>query len=237
AAATYGGATYGGATYGDTTYGATTYGAAACPNRDAAAQHRDADDPGRRLVIHHISGLAALMTGADRDGFTHLREALRLADRITDPALLITAASDGILTGRDRHAATLARRAAAAGTNGQIPAALEVVALAEFAAGRYDAATEAALDGAATAGGQATAHHALLGLLAALFGDRATVDRLRPAAELGDWAAGVLDLVEGRPDDARNRLTPLVTGGDLILRIAVTPHLIEAGAPIALAAP
>jgi hypothetical protein len=96
------------------------------------------------------------MTGDDRDGFAHLRAVLHLADRVTDPALLITAATDGILTGRDQCAAMLARRAAALGTNGQIPAALEVVALAEFATGRYEAATEAALDGAATAGGSAT---------------------------------------------------------------------------------
>ncbi|NMO53644.1 helix-turn-helix transcriptional regulator [Actinoplanes sp. TBRC 11911] len=216
--------------------------------RHAAAHHRDTSDPQTRLAVHHLCGLADLLTGADDQGFGHLHEVLRLAGHVTDPALLIAAAADGILTGRDRCAATLAGRAAALGTKGQIPAALEVAAFAEFAAGRYDAATDAALDGAAVAG-RPGAHHALLSVLAALRGDRASMEpasggAIRDAAghyatgEFGDWAAGLLDLVEGRRTDALARLFPLVTGhGSPILRIAVTPHLIEAGAPGDVAGP
>lgn len=207
--------------------------------RRAAALYRDTTDPCRRLAVHHVAGLADLLTGADESGFAHLREALHLAARVADPALLIAAATDGILTGRDRCGARLAKRAAALGTRAQIPAALEVAALAEFAAGRYDAATDAALDGVATAGrsGLAAANYALLGLLAALVGDRATVERIGPGAEMGDWATGLLDLVEGRPADAVVRLAPLAGRGPLILCVAVTPHLVEAAAQAGVPGP
>jgi DNA-binding CsgD family transcriptional regulator len=205
--------------------------------RNAARQHRDAPGPNTQLAVHHVAGLADLLTGADDQGFAHLHEVLRLADRVTDPALLTAAATDGILTGRDRCGAVLAGRAAALGSKGQIPAALEVAALAEFAAGRYDAATEAALDGAALSGRSGT-HHALLGLLAALRGDRDSMERLQAADDFGDWAAGLLDLVEGRPADALARLFPLAREqSPPILRIAVTPHVIEAGAPGVVAGP
>jgi DNA-binding CsgD family transcriptional regulator len=210
--------------------------------RRAVAGHQRSPDPALRMAAEHVAGLADLLTGADATGFAHLCEALRLADRVTDPILLIAAATGGILTGRDRRGAQIAARAAALARTGGavalVPAALEVAALAEFAAGRYEAATAAALDGVATAGrsGLAAAHHALLGLLAALMGDRATtLDRIHPdgdAAPVGDWAAGLLDLVEGRPAEAVSRLTPLAAPpsgrGSLLLRIAVTPHLIEA---------
>ncbi len=214
--------------------------------RQAAARVRGIDksplDPDTEMALHQVVGLADLMTGADDAAFGHLREVLRLAEHTTDPAALIRAASTGILLGQDRRAARLAGRATAlaraVGNAPLVPEALEVAAFAELAAGRYDAATEAALDGAAVARSAgrpdlAGAHLALLGLLAAFAGDRET-SRERLAAghatgePLGDWAEALLDLVDGQPAAAAERLARIVAGGSMTLRVAVAPHLVEA---------
>ncbi|MFC3738501.1 LuxR C-terminal-related transcriptional regulator [Paractinoplanes deccanensis] len=202
----------------------------------------------RAMALHQVVGVADLMTGAEEAAFGHLREVLRLAERTADPAALIRAANTGILLGQDRRAARLAGRAAGlareSGAQALVPAALEVAAFADLAAGRYDHATASALDGAAVARGAgrpdlAGTHLALLGLLAAFVGDRETaLERLSATRQadaevraLGDWADALLDLVAGLPASAAERLARIVSGGgSLILRVAVTPHLLEAAA-------
>ena len=204
---------------------------------------------GLRLAFRQVVGVADLMSGADDAAFANFRAVLALADRVDDPNLLIGAAMAGVLVGQDRRGAHLAGRAAAlaraAGAHAVVPAALEAAAYAELAAGRHQAATAAALDGAAAAGRAgrhdlADTHLALLGVLAALAGDRATGEarcrqataRRDDARDLADWAYALLDLVEGRPGRASARLAALVAAppgrASTILRVAVIPHLIEA---------
>ncbi|WP_164842671.1 helix-turn-helix transcriptional regulator [Actinoplanes solisilvae] len=201
---------------------------------------------GHAMALHQVVGVADLMSGADDAAFGHLREVLRLAEHVTDPVALVRAANTGILLGQGERAARLGHRAAAsARTRGNafmVPEALESAAFAEMAAGRYDEATEAALDGLAVARGAgrpelADAHLALLALLAALAGDRETgrerIDTLGHVAgeirALSDWAEALLDLVDGRPEAAAGRLLRIAGGdGSMTLRVAIAPHLVEA---------
>ncbi|MFI5895771.1 LuxR C-terminal-related transcriptional regulator [Actinoplanes sp. NPDC051513] len=205
--------------------------------------------PGPALAHRQVLGLAALLRGQHDESFEHFRAVLALAPRVDDPALLVAAAMAGIMVGQDRRGASLAARAAslafAAGAHALVPAALEVVAYAELAGGRYDAATTAALDGAAAArrSGRldlADSLLALLGVLAGLVGDRPTGERRcreatarhTEARDLTGWAYALLDLVEGRPSSAAERLAAIVAAppgrGSAVLRVAVIPHLVEA---------
>ncbi|MEU8818813.1 LuxR C-terminal-related transcriptional regulator [Actinoplanes sp. NPDC048796] len=203
--------------------------------------------PDEAMALHQVVGVADLMTGAEDAAFGHLREVLRLAEGTADPAGLIRAANTGLLLGQDKRAARLAGRAAGlareSGAHALVPAALEVAAFADLAAGRYDLATASALDGAAIARGAgrpdlADTHLALLGLLAAFVGDReSAVERLAAARRadaevrgLSDWAEALLDLVAGQPASAAERLAGIFSSGSQILRVAVTPHLLEASA-------
>jgi DNA-binding CsgD family transcriptional regulator len=216
---------------------------------DAEAARADSGAVETALAVHQVSGIADLLGGADDSAFAHFRAVLRLAERVDDPDLLIPAAMAGVLVGQDRRGAEIAGRAAglarAAGVHVLVPAALEAVAYAEMAAGRYAAATDAALDGAASARRAARldladTHVALLAVLAALVGDRATTERRIAGAtarhddarDLCDWADALLDLVEGRPGDAAARLAAIVASppgrGSAVLRVAVIPHLVEA---------
>ncbi|MEU4238496.1 helix-turn-helix transcriptional regulator [Actinoplanes sp. NPDC026619] len=213
-----------------------------------------AGDAGTALALRQIAGLADLMAGADDSAFGHFRAVLHLAAGVDDPNLLIPAAMAGVLIGQDRRGAEIAGRAAAlaraAGMHALVPAALEAAAYAEMAAGRYDAATNAALDGAASARRAARldladTHVALLAVLAALVGDRPATERRAAEAtarhdetrDLCDWADALLDLVEGRPADAATRLAAIVAAppgrSSAVLRVAVIPHLIEAAGPAA----
>ncbi|MEV6343602.1 LuxR C-terminal-related transcriptional regulator [Actinoplanes sp. NPDC051851] len=246
------------------------------------------------LAYHHVAGLARMASDDEAGAFASFRAELDLAGRtpppVADPVPLIRAATAGILVGDARRAAAFAGRAALlareAGARTLTPRALELVVLAGLAAGDYDAATEAALDGAATA--QATGqpplagtHLALLAVLSALVGDRASgltriqhatgsdqgdptripratgsdqgdptripratgsdqgrltripwatgADQVRPIV---DWALALLDLVDGRPGAAAERLRGVVAGrGSVLLRTAVVPHLLEAAGP------
>ncbi|WP_250008094.1 LuxR family transcriptional regulator [Actinoplanes sp. M2I2] len=205
--------------------------------RQAAVRCRDGR-PATDLALHQIVGVADLMTGDEETAFRHLREVLRLADHTADPAALTWAAGTGILLGQDRRAARLARRAVTlareAGNAPVVPEALEVAAFAELAAGRHEAATEAALDGAAVARAAgrpdlADAHLDLLGLLAAFRGDADTSrERSVAGGALGDWAEALLDLLAGRPGSAAERLARIARTGSMTLRVAIVPHLVEA---------
>ncbi len=217
--------------------------------RRAVAVCRGDEPPALELAFRQVGAVADLLAGADDAAFAQFRSVLAVADRVSDPALLIPAAMAGILVGRDRRAAELATRAAAlaenAGFAALVPAALEALAYAELAAGRYDAATAAALDGAAVArrAGRvdvADTHLALLALLAALVGDHATAAHRMRAVGLAtadsralcDWAYALLDLVGGRPGPAAARLAGVVTApagrASAPIRVAVIPHLVEA---------
>ncbi|MBU2664601.1 LuxR family transcriptional regulator [Actinoplanes bogorensis] len=226
------------------------------PGDPSATSLGKSGDPGWEIemALHQVIGLADLMTGDETSAFRHLRAVMLLAARTTDPVALTRAANTGILLGQDRRAAHLANQAVTQaqrrGHAALVPEALEVAAFAELAAGRYDAATENALDGAAVARGAgrpdlAVSHQALLGLLAAFMGDAETARQRGDAGTvrrhdtatarerggagdgLGDWTEALLDLAAGHPDRAAERLARVARTGSMILRVAIAPHLAE----------
>ncbi|MEU4561234.1 AAA family ATPase [Actinoplanes sp. NPDC023936] len=225
----------------------------ACLAHRVLAYRRGDEPPAVTLAFHHVAGLAGMADGDEPAAFARFRQALDVADRVADPRSLLRAATAGVLVGDSRRAAALAGRAAVlaaeSGATVLVPQALEMAATAGMAAGEYPAANTAALDGAALARatGQpvlAAVHSAVLAVLAALVGDRATaLSRIEaagsgPSRALCEWALALLDLVGGRAQAAAERLARVVTAppgyGSAMLQVAVVPHLLEAAGQAAL---
>ncbi|MEV7629644.1 LuxR C-terminal-related transcriptional regulator [Actinoplanes sp. NPDC089786] len=223
--------------------------------REMAALPRPAEvGPALTLAFCHVAGLAAMFRGDHAAAFPELRRVVELADQVPQPAALIRAAMAGLLIGDGARAAALAERAVALARARHeaalVPQALEISAFADLSAGRYEAATAAALDGVALsqACGQPRLAQSLLGtlaVLAALAGDRETCRlRIREAAVrdgtggpdqargLCQWALAVLDLVHDRPqatlDRLRSSLVAAAGHGNVVLQVAATLHLAEA---------
>lgn len=223
--------------------------------REMAALPRPAEvGPALTLAFCHVAGLAAMFRGDHAAAFPELRRVVELADQVPQPAALIRAAMAGLLIGDGARAAALAERAVAVARARHeaalVPQALEISAFADLSAGRYEAATAAALDGVALsqACGQPRLAQSLLGtlaVLAALAGDRETCRlRIREAAVrdgtggpdqargLCQWALAVLDLVHDRPqatlDRLRSSLVAAAGHGNVVLQVAATLHLAEA---------
>ncbi|WP_436519861.1 LuxR C-terminal-related transcriptional regulator [Actinoplanes sp. HUAS TT8] len=219
--------------------------------RRVTAGQRGDESPAVAMAYHHVAGLGELAQGFEDAAFGRFRRELALTGGVAEPIPLIRAATAGIIVGDARGATSAAARAAelarAGGAHSLVPRALELACLAGLASGDYDAATTAALDGVAVARGTgqsalAGTHLGLLAVLAALVGDRASgqtriqaatgTDQARPLCE---WALALLDLVDGRPRAAAERLRMVVAGapgrGSVLLRIAVVPHLLEAAGP------
>ena len=223
--------------------------------REMAALPRPAEaGPALTLAFCHVAGLAAMFRGDHAAAFPELRRVVELADQVPQPAALIRAAMAGLLIGDGARAASLAERAVALARARHeaalVPQALEISAFADLSAGRYEAATAAALDGVALAQacGQPRLAQSLLGtlaVLAALAGDRETCRlRIREAAVrdgtggpdqargLCQWALAVLDLVHDRPqatlDRLRSSLVAAAEHGNVVLQVAATLHLAEA---------
>jgi DNA-binding CsgD family transcriptional regulator len=218
--------------------------------RHALALRRGDEPPPVALAHEQVAALSGLYTGEHGAALARLRDVVRLAARVEEPAALIRAAGAGVLVGDDPGARALACRAVTlARDRGEVtlvPQGLEIVAFAGLATGHYEAATAAATEGAALA--RATGQPALaqsqlgiLAVLAALVGDREScVLRVREAGAPGSgqaralcqWALALLDLVEGRPRATVERLGAIVVTvagrGNLIVQVAATPHLIEA---------
>ncbi|HLT19257.1 MAG TPA: LuxR C-terminal-related transcriptional regulator [Thermomicrobiales bacterium] len=212
---------------------------------------RTADEPpSAQFVFEQFAGLTAMFRGDYRTGVPALRRAIAIATAIDEPSALTRASMGAIVLGDDETAIRLAMRAAElATTAGEpviVPQALELVAAAECALGRYDsaAATLARALPLAIATGQESLRCTLIGLLAVLaanFGDSAKClayvrdargGEVSRAAALAEWALGLLDLNHGRPADAVPRLEGLLSVesgyGQLAIRIAASPHLVEA---------
>jgi DNA-binding CsgD family transcriptional regulator len=217
--------------------------------RRVAAGRRGDETPPVALAFHHVAGLACIADGDEPAAFARLRQVVALADRVAEPGPLLRAATAGILIGDARRAAALAGRAAVlareSGASVLVPQALELAALAGMGSGDYTAANEAAMDGAAVARGTgqqvlASAHRAVLAVLAALVGDRDTaLSRIAsvgdgPSRPLCEWALALLDMVDGRCPAAAERLLAVVSAppgpGSALLRVAVVPHLLETAA-------
>ncbi|WP_307803829.1 helix-turn-helix transcriptional regulator [Micromonospora echinofusca] len=237
--------------------------------RRAEALRRPAAPAGTELLSAYLTGVAATLRGDHERGGPALRRAVVLGGQLTGPALtpaaLTLAAAAGLLVGVDRATHRLADRAVelarARGELSTLPRALELRAAAEYWLGRHEAAAASSREGlrVARAGGQTNCAHVHLGMLAVLAAIRADRDdSLRRIREIGEgpgpgsrpyalaqWALSVLDLTDGRPDDAAARLVALArpgTGrGQVLIQVMATPYLVEAAAhtahrPAALAA-
>lgn len=224
--------------------------------RQALALQRDGEPPDMELVFAYFTGLAAMFRGRPDEAVGPLRTVLTLAGRLDDTTVLLRASLAAILLGDDHAARRLAERAIAVARAHDdavsVPQALELAAYADLALGRHDSALTAALDGLelARATGQeglAAQHLGVLAVLAALAGDRqscllrvreieaitGTGGASQPRA-FGRWACALLDLADGQPRSALTRLRGLLyagsSKGDLVLRVVVAPHLVEAAA-------
>jgi DNA-binding CsgD family transcriptional regulator len=213
-----------------------------------SALRRPGETAAVEFMGEHFATLAATFRGDHRAAGASLRRVVTLAPQL-DAGALVHASLAALLCGAD--AVGLAVRAAAiARVNRDLVTgarAMDLVALAEFAAGRYDNPASAleALD-LAREGGQenlVSGQYATLALLAAMVGDRATCLRRVRAAKahltphnarrvraVTNWALAVLDLGDGNYEDALARLLSGAAsrGGHLLVRVAATPYLVEA---------
>ncbi|MBX6750979.1 MAG: AAA family ATPase, partial [Micromonosporaceae bacterium] len=216
----------------------------------ALALRRPSEPREAEFAFEQLAGLTAMFRGDYQAAAPSLRRVIALATAIDEPTALVRASMAAIVLGDDEVAYRLAMRAAtlaeAEGWQAAVPRALEVAAAAECALGRYTAAaaTLARAIPLASATGQQSLHSNLAGLLAviaAMLGDRDTCRaRIREAragevsraAALVEWALGILDLNDGRAAEAVPRLAGLCSiesgHGQLIVRVAATPHLVEA---------
>ncbi|GAA1866707.1 hypothetical protein GCM10009687_37840 [Asanoa iriomotensis] len=198
-----------------------------------------------------VVGLAAVMRGDHERARPALRSVLELST--SDPEVLTSAATAGLLLGDDAAAhRTLERAASLARSSGAVallPRVLELRTFVEYWTGSYEAAAASARDGldAARSCGQRAAAGNLVGLLAllaALRGDapecmrwmrelRSGSHASRPRA-LVQWALAVLDLVAGRAADALRRLStmadPASGSSTVLIHMTATPYLVEAAA-------
>lgn len=215
---------------------------------------RLADDPPTvRLVYDHFTGMAATFRGQHAEARHHLRGVIRTAAALRDPESLILASQAAYTLGEAGQAHALAvaavHGARESGRAGLVPGGLVYQSLSALLLDRYAAAEAAALEGlrlAETTGQRNVAvdHMAVLGLLAALQGDRASAAlRLGAAAhevaarELGRpqafncWVSACIDLVEDRPADALHRFRQMTAGTGQFnpaIRALATPHYVEA---------
>ncbi|WBB68029.1 LuxR family transcriptional regulator [Micromonospora sp. WMMD812] len=222
---------------------------------------RPGDPPATELIGAYLTGVAATLRGDHVRAGPALRRAVVLGGQLSGPALtpagLAWAASAGLLVAVDGAAYRLADRAVelarARGERSALPRALELRAVAEYWLGRHEAAAETSREGLRTARatGQvncADVHLGMLAVLAAVRADRdASLRRIReigvePAPgsrphALAAWALAVLDLVDGRHEEAAARLASLArpgTGrGQILVQVMATPYLVEAAAHLA----
>ncbi|MGC9665924.1 AAA family ATPase [Planosporangium sp. 12N6] len=224
--------------------------------RRALALRRADEPPAVELMLEQMAGLAALFQGDYAAAAAPLRRVVALARALDEPAALSQAGAAAFLLGDDVRAHRLATRLAEVARTGgdlaTVPHALDLMAAADFALGHYDTAAstyQEAVRLARLSGQESLATNELgaLAVLAALGGDRQTCalrvrevhartagDDAGRSRSLGDWALAVLDLVDGRPADAVTRLRRLMgvqpAHGHLVVKVAATPHLVEAAA-------
>lgn len=217
--------------------------------RRAGALRQPGEPPALELVFEQFAGQAALFEGRLAAAVGPLRRVFSLATSLDDARALTSASGAAILLGDDVRAGRLATRAAevarATGDRAVLPQALEYAAVAEFALGRYPAATAMLLEGLRVARetGQerlVSTNLGTLAVLAAINGDRPTcllrVREVRSQPFIGvrptalvEWALAAIDLFDGRTAPALGRLRSVARpGGDLVLRVAAAPHYVEA---------
>lgn len=218
----------------------------------ALPPHTSAD--ATELLVTYLAGSAAALRGRHDRAASALQRCVQLGAARTDPTSLALCASAGILLADHTHAWRLADDAVeAARANGEIaelPIALLLRAFAEHWLGRPEAVAATCHEGwrIAHAGGQhnyASDHLAMLAVHAAIRGAPGHTRRYlrqvtippgagtmcRPRA-LREWALAVLDVCDGRPDDAVDRLTSMIapdtSDGQVAIFLLATPWLVEA---------
>ncbi|MFC5831497.1 LuxR C-terminal-related transcriptional regulator, partial [Nonomuraea insulae] len=196
---------------------------AALPSTEGAAA------PGATLLV----GLAALLEGDAEQAARFLRAGRALAQ--ADPDSLGLVAGAAMFVGDDAAAldlfTTAAVRARAAGAVSVLPLMLAPLGALQMWTGRFAAARATATEGLRlsldTGQDNTAAHHrAVLAWIAAAQGraeecrteaaaalSRAIGQRLGPPAGIAAWALALLDLGEGRTEEAFDRLTALADAG------------------------
>ncbi|WP_169807974.1 helix-turn-helix transcriptional regulator [Actinomadura hibisca] len=217
------------------------------PCRIAVAERAAAlgprQDATEEFMAAHAIGTAAALQGNHEKATGPLNRALTLASTLDDSASRTAAAIAALMLGDDHRARDLAAQAVATARGHDMlePRALTVLAHAEIALGRYPAALAAAHEGLRRATGQrnrAVEQHALIALVAALYGDAKTAlshldgvleeagqRGLTRAAALASWALACLDIAADRPADAAARLG---TPAGPAIRMLAAPLYVEA---------
>ncbi|MFL6124690.1 ATP-binding protein [Actinophytocola sp.] len=213
------------------------------------AMARSARLPG--FVADHFTGLAAVFEGRHADAAEPLRRVVRRGRVADGVAEAVWAAEAAFALGRGEQAFDCASaavsRARLSGRAWELSWALVQFALAAIVLDRHECAQAAATEGLAAAAGQRNTwveHLSLLGLSAALRGDRDTalsmVDTATPGiaeralgrpCAIVSWAHACLDLADDRPADALGRLEAMaagVSGAQPAIQVLATPQLVEA---------
>ncbi|WP_181776724.1 helix-turn-helix transcriptional regulator [Amycolatopsis pittospori] len=200
---------------------------------------------GDGLVSAHFSGLASVYAGRHDDAVGPLEYAVHRGMADADVAGAVWAAEAAFARGHAERAheysAAAVGRARLGRRHADLPWALIYLSLSAIALDRIPCARAASRDGLRAPHNLRMEHLTLLGLAAALLGDRVPeLDEAtegiaerglgRPAA-VAAWANACLDLAEDRPDDALSRLEDLasgVSGDQPVIRVLATPQLVEA---------
>ncbi|WET77273.1 LuxR family transcriptional regulator [Amycolatopsis sp. QT-25] len=200
---------------------------------------------GRGLAFSHFRGLTSVYAGRHEDAVIPLNDAVGRGMAGADVAGAVWAAEAAFARGHaeraHEYAAAAVSRARLGERHAELPWALIYLSLSAIALDRLPCARAASRDGLHAPHNLRMEHLTLLGLAAALLGDR--VPELgeategiaerglgRPAA-VAAWANACLDLAEDRPDDALSRLEDLasgVSGDQPVIRVLATPQLVEA---------
>ncbi len=200
---------------------------------------------GDGLVFAHFRGLTSVYAGRHDDADLPLEDAVRRGMSGTDVAGAVWAAEAAFARGHAERAheysAAAVSRARLGRRHAELPWALISLSLSAIALDRIPCARAASREGLRAPHNLRMEHLTLLGLAAALLGDRVpeldeATDGIaerglgRPAA-VAAWANACLDLAEDRPDDALSRLEDLasgVSGDQPVIRVLATPQLVEA---------
>jgi DNA-binding CsgD family transcriptional regulator len=203
--------------------------------------------------LPHFTGLAAVFEGRHADAARPLHAVVRHGLAADDVASAVWAAEAAFALGQVEQAYECASaavsRARLSGRESLLPWALVQLALAGIVLDRHQAAQTAATEGLAASSAAAqrntwVEHLSLLGLSAALCGDRDTALSMMSTAAPGtaerglgrpcaimSWAHACLDLADDRPADALGRLETMaagVSGAQPAIRVLATPQLVEA---------
>ncbi|WP_414944698.1 LuxR C-terminal-related transcriptional regulator [Amycolatopsis sp. cmx-11-32] len=200
---------------------------------------------GEGLAFAHFHGMTSVYAGRHDDADLPLDDAVRRGMSGADVAGAVWAAEAAFARGHaeraHEYAAAAVSRARLGRRHAELPWALIYLSLSAIALDRIPCARAASRDGSRAPHNLRMEHLTLLGLAAALLGDRVPeLDEAtegiaerglgRPAA-VAAWANACLDLADDRPDDALSRLEDLasgVSGDQPVIRVLATPQLVEA---------